>query len=51
MVGPSLFGFALDVAGGQENAVAWVWAYLAIGAGGLAAPLVARTLGRAGKGR
>ncbi|MFZ2159348.1 MAG: MFS transporter [Bradyrhizobium sp.] len=47
MVGPPLFGFALDVAGGQASAAAWVWAYVAIGAGGLAAPLVARTLGRA----
>jgi MFS family permease len=47
MIGPSLFGFALDVAGGQASGAAWVWAYLAIGAGGLAAPLVARTLGRA----
>jgi len=51
MIGPSLFGFALDVAGGQESATAWVWSYLAIGAGGLAAPMVARTLGRAGTGR
>jgi MFS family permease len=50
MIGPSLFGFALDLAGGQERAAAWLWAYLAIGAGGLAAPLVARTLGRARAG-
>lgn len=51
MVGPSLFGFALDLAGGQASAAAWVWAYLAIGAGGLAAPLVTRALGRARAGR
>jgi MFS family permease len=50
MIGPALFGFALDEAGGQASAAAWVWAYLAIGAGGLAAPLVARTLGRARAG-
>jgi len=51
MIGPSLFGFALDLAGGQASTAAWLWAYLAIGAGGLAAPLVARTLGRARAGR
>jgi len=47
MVGPSLFGFALDLAGGQASAVAWVCAYVAIGAGGIAAPLAVRALGRA----
>jgi len=51
MIGPSLFGFALDLAGGQASAAAWLWAYLAIGAGGLAAPLVVRILGRARAGR
>ena len=47
MLGPSLFGLALDLAGGQAHGAAWVWAYLVIGAGGLAAPLLARTLGKA----
>jgi len=47
MLGPSLFGAVLDLAGGQSSAAAWVCAYLAIGAGGLAAPIVARTLGGA----
>jgi MFS family permease len=42
MIGPSLFGLALDLAGGEASGAAWVWAYLAIGAGCLAAPLVAR---------
>jgi MFS family permease len=49
MLGPSLFGATLDLAGGQASAAAWVWAYLAIGAGGLIAPAVARALGRAGR--
>ena len=47
MLGPSLFGLALDLAGGQAHGAAWVWAYLVIGAGGLAAPLLARSLGKA----
>jgi MFS family permease len=47
MVGPSLFGLALDLAGGDESAAAWVWAYGAIGAGCLAAPLAVRVFGRA----
>jgi MFS family permease len=42
MLGPSLFGVALDLGGGQASAAAWIWAYAAIGAGCLAAPLVAR---------
>ncbi|MGH8765353.1 MAG: MFS transporter [Burkholderiales bacterium] len=41
-LGPSLFGFALDMAGGKASAVAWTWAYAAIGAGCLSAPLVTR---------
>jgi hypothetical protein len=41
----------LDVAGGQASAAAWIWAYLAIGAGGIAAPLAARALGGAHAGR
>ena len=42
MLGPSLFGVALDLAGGKAAGAAWVWAYAAIGAGCLAAPLVVR---------
>jgi MFS family permease len=42
MIGPSLFGLALDLGGGEAQSAAWVWAYLAIGAGCLAAPLIAR---------
>ncbi len=42
MLGPAVFGAALDLAGGQESASAWVCGYAAIGAGCLAAPLVAR---------
>ena len=45
MIGPSLFGGALDLAGGDASASAWVWAYFAIGAGCLAGPLVARVFG------
>ena len=47
MIGPSLFGLALDLAGGDERAAAWVWAYGAIGAGCLAAPLAVRAFGKA----
>ena len=42
MIGPSLFGLALDLAGGQQNLYGWAWGYAAIGAGCLAAPLVVR---------
>jgi len=42
MLGPSLFGVALDLAGGKADGVAWVWAYAAIGAGCVAAPVVVR---------
>jgi MFS family permease len=48
MVGPSLFGLALDLGGGQGSAAAWIWAYVAIGAGCLAAPLVVRAFGGRG---
>lgn len=47
MLGPSLFGLALDLAGGKESASAWIWAYLAIGGGCLVAPLAVRLFGRA----
>lgn len=42
LVGPVLFGAALDLAGGAGRAGAWILAYAAIGAGCLAAPLVVR---------
>jgi MFS family permease len=42
MLGPVLFGAALDVAGGAGTPAAWIAAYAAIGAGCLAAPLVSR---------
>jgi len=42
MLGPALFGAALDLAGGQASMAAWACGYAAIGAGCLAAPLVAR---------
>ncbi|MEW6690178.1 MAG: MFS transporter, partial [Pseudomonadota bacterium] len=47
MLGPSVFGLALDLAGGKDSMAAWAWAYGAIGAGCLAAPLVVLALGRA----
>jgi MFS family permease len=46
MLGPTLFGLALDLAGGKESGAAWTWGYAAIGAGCLAAPLVVRLFGR-----
>jgi len=46
MVGPSLFGLALDLAGGKLSSHAWAWGYAAIGAGCLAAPLVIRVFHR-----
>ena len=42
MLGPIVFGAALDAAGGAHSHVAWIAAYAAIGAGCLAAPLVVR---------
>lgn len=42
MLGPAVFGAALDLAGGQGSPLAWVAGYAAIGAGCLAAPLVVR---------
>ncbi|MGE3679032.1 MAG: nitrate/nitrite transporter [Burkholderiales bacterium] len=42
MLGPILFGFTLDLAGGTGSPAAWVWAYAAIGAGCLGAPLAVR---------
>jgi MFS family permease len=42
MLGPVLFGAALDKAGGAGEAGAWLAGYAAIGAGCLVAPIVAR---------
>jgi len=42
MLGPTVFGAALDLAGGQTSLFAWACGYAAIGAGCLSAPLVAR---------
>jgi MFS family permease len=42
MLGPMVFGAALDAAGGAGSHFAWVVAYASIGAGCMAAPLVAR---------
>jgi MFS family permease len=44
LLGPVVFGAALDAAGGSASPLAWVVAYAAIGAGCLGAPLVARVL-------
>lgn len=46
MLGPMVFGAALDAAGGALNAFAWIAGYAAIGAGCLAAPLIARSFAR-----
>ena len=42
LLGPVVFGAALDIAGGTAAPQAWIAAYAAIGAGCLAAPIVAR---------
>jgi hypothetical protein len=42
LLGPVVFGSALDLAGGAASSRAWFAAYAAIGAGCLAAPIVAR---------
>ena len=42
MLGPTVFGAALDLAGGQASLFAWACGYAAIGAGCLCAPLAAR---------
>ena len=46
MLGPMVFGAALDAAGGASRPAAWVAAYAAIGFGCLAAPLVVRFFSR-----
>ncbi len=42
LLGPVLFGAAVDGAGGAQSAAGWLAGYGAIGAGCLAAPIVAR---------
>lgn len=42
LLGPIVFGGALDLFGGSHSGIAWIGAYAAIGAGCLAAPIVAR---------
>jgi MFS family permease len=42
MLGPSIFGLALDLGGGKQDTLSWELGYAAIGAGCLAAPLVVR---------
>lgn len=42
LLGPIVFGTALDLFGGSHSGGAWIGAYAAIGAGCLAAPFVAR---------
>jgi MFS family permease len=42
LLGPIVFGSALDLFGGSHAGIAWIGAYAAIGAGCLAAPIVAR---------
>jgi MFS family permease len=42
MLGPMVYGVALDAAGGAGSPAAWIAGYAAIGAGCLAAPLVVR---------
>ncbi len=46
MLGPVVFGAALDVAGGAASPAAWTAGYLAIGFGCLAAPFAARMFSR-----
>src|SRR5262249_34588290 len=46
MLGPIVFGAALDLAGGGTRREAWALGYAAIGAGCLAAPLVVSWFGR-----
>jgi MFS family permease len=48
MLGPIVFGAALDAAGGASRTLAWVAGYASIGAGCLTAPLLARRFARRG---
>jgi MFS family permease len=51
MLGPVVFGAALDAAGSAGSLGAWVAGYAAIGSGCLAAPIVARFFGRSVESR
>ena len=51
MLGPVVFGAALDAAGGERSPAAWAAGYAAIGAGCLAAPCLARMFGRSVESR
>ena len=42
LLGPVVFGAALDLAGGAASGVAWVVAYASVGAGCLLAPVIVR---------
>jgi MFS family permease len=42
MLGPAVFGMALDATGGEASLAAWTWGYVAIGAGCLAAAPIVR---------
>jgi len=46
MLGPVVFGAALDAAGGAGSTFGWVFGYAAIGSGCLLAPLAARLFAR-----
>ncbi len=46
MLGPVVFGAALDLAGGARSGTAWLAGYAAVGAGCLAAPVIARVFER-----
>jgi MFS family permease len=51
MMGPVVFGAALDAAGGASHPGAWVAGYAAVGSACLAAPIVARFFGRSVESR
>jgi MFS family permease len=51
LLGPVVFGVALDGAGGAASGLAWLAGYFAIGAGCLAAPIVARISLRSGEAK
>jgi hypothetical protein len=51
MMGPVVFGAALDAAGGASQPGAWVAGYAAVGSACLAAPIVARFFGRSVESR
>jgi hypothetical protein len=46
LLGPVVFGTALDATGGSASRAAWIVAYAAIGMGCLAAPLVVKLASR-----